>query len=323
MNTAKVPSRTSKLLTVAVNLVKERRLPWRVSQWLARRNLNALRRHYDRKVLSTRPYRTGEDCPHFELHMLLGHLHVGMCLWSVKSFLHCSGKKYTVVLHDDGSLTDVDIATLQEHLVGARVMQKAVADRLVRESIGNFSNCCEYRFTAKETSDHRGEKYNMLIFAIRLFDFNLISNARKTLVLDADVLFFREPREIIEWAEDPADRNSLYSVEQYVPVRNERNEIVDYQRKMPTPNAGLLCFDKRAFDLGAIDAWIGAKKELMYKYPTFEQATYNHLVKRKGGSAPLPDSYSFNYTDDRVVATHFAIKVLFFRNLNRLETALT
>ena len=326
MNTTNGPSRTNRFLTDAVSLVKERRLPWRVSQWLARRKLVALRRHYDRRVLSTRPYRTGEDCPHFELHMLLGRAHVGMCLWAVKSFLHYSGRKYTVVLHDDGSLTDADAATLQQHLIGAKVMRKEAADKLIRERIGNFANCCEYRFTAKETSDHRGEKYNMRIFAIRLFDFNLMSDARKTLVLDADILFFREPREIIEWAEDPADRNSLYSVEQYVPVRNARNEIVSYEHKDPPPvdfNAGLLCFDKRAFDLDAIDAWIGAKKELMVKYATFEQAAYNHLVKRKGGSAPLPDSYSFNYTDDRVAATHFAIKVLFFQNLHRLEEVLS
>ena len=326
MNIANAPSRTSRLLTVFVDLLKERRLPWRMSQWLAKRELNALRRRYDRKVLSTRPFRTGEDCPHFELHMLLGHLHVGMCLWSVKSFLHYSGRKYTVVLHDDGTLTDADIATLQKHLVGAKVMQKVVADKLIRDEIAHFPHCSEYRFTAKETSDHRGEKYNMRIFAIRLFDFNLMSNACKTLVLDADILFFHEPREITEWAEDPADRNSLYSIEQYVPVRNARNEIVDYEHKTTPPtdfNAGLLCFDKRAFDLAAIDAWIGSKKELMVKYATFEQAAYNHLVKRKGGSAPLSDSYSFNYTDDSVAATHFAIKLLFFKNLHRLETVLS
>ncbi len=196
---------------------------------------------------------------------------------------------------------------------------------MIRDRIGDFPNCCEYRFTAKETSDHRGQKYNMRIFAIRLFDFNLMSDARKTLVLDADVLFFQAPRNHrmgrgSRGREQPVQLGAICTGER------RAKRVVDYECKTQPPtdfNAGLLCFDKRAFDLAAIDAWIGAKKELMVKYATFEQAAYNHLVKRKGGSAPLPDSYSFNYTDDRVVATHFAIKLLFFKNLKRLEAVLS
>ena len=248
-----------------------------------------------------------------------------MCLWSVKSLLNYANKRYTVVLHDDGSLTDADVKTLKEHLINAKVVRKPDADNLIKEQLANWPNCHEYRYTSKETSDHRGIKYNMRIFSIRLFDFNLMSDARKTLVLDADVLFFQTPHEIIEWAEDPEDRKCLYSVEQYLPIRNVRNEIVGFERKVPTPteaNAGLLCFDKRAFNLEAIDNWIGDHKELMDKYATFEQAAYNHLVKQKGGSIPLPDTYSFNYTDQHVVATHFAIKILFFQNLKRLQKAL-
>jgi hypothetical protein len=325
MDINKAPSRISAMLSLVPEFVRERRLPWRLSQTIARVNLQLLRRYYDRQVLFTRPFLTGEDCPHFEVHTLLGHNHVGMVLWSVKSFLHQAGKKYTVVLHDDGSLTDSDTKTLGKHLLNVKIIRKSTADTLIEERITGLPNCCEYRFTAKETSDHRGIKYDMHIFAVRLFDFNLISNGTKTLVLDADVLFFKMPREIIEWAEDVEDRNSLYSVEQYIPRRNSQNEIIGYELKTPRPtdaNAGLLCFDKRAFSLEALEDWIGANKEKMNTYATFEQAAYNHLIKSKGGSTPLPDTYSFNYTDQNVIATHFAIKILFFTNLKRLEKAL-
>jgi lipopolysaccharide biosynthesis glycosyltransferase len=308
-----------------VKFKNELRLPWRVSQWIACQHLEALRWYYDRKVLTTRPYVTGEDCPHFEVHTLLGHKHVGMCLWSVKSFLHHANRRYTVVLHDDGSLTDGDIETLKKHLIRASIVRRQVADNLIREQLMNLPNCCEYRFTPKETSDYRGIKYNLRIFSLRLFDFNLISKASKILLLDADVLFFKEPRKIIEWAEDPEDRNSLYIVEQYLPIRNARNEIIDYERKIPAPtaaNAGLLCLNKCAYKLETIENWVGANKELMDKYATFEQAAYNHLIKNDGRSMRLPDTYSFNYTDQDAIATHFGIKVLFFKNLERLQNVL-
>ena len=325
MDTNKAPSRIGNILNLVPDFVRERRLPWRLSQWFAKNKLQAMRLYYDHKVLSTRPYLTGKDFPHFELHTLLGHKHVGMCLWSVKSFLHYSGKNYNVVLHDDGSLTDDDIETISKHLINVHIVRKTEADGLIREQLVNLPNCYEYRYTSKETSDHRGTKYNMRIFSIRLFDFNLISKASKTLVLDADVLFFKEPREIVEWAEDPNDRGSLFSIEQYKPKWNSRNEIVGYEHKNPPPtdaNAGLLCLDKNAFSLDIIENWIGTHKDLMDKYATFEQAAYNHLLKSKGDGVPLPDTYSFNYTDQDVIATHFAIKILFFENIKRLVKVL-
>jgi hypothetical protein len=323
MDINKAPSRISFILSLLPEFVREWRLPWRLSQKIAGLNLELQRWYYDRQALSTRPYMTGEECPHFEIHTLLGHKHVGMVLWAVKSFLHYAGRRFTVVLHDDGSLTESDIKVLNEHLINAKIVGKSTADKLIEDRIMGLPNCREYRFTSKETSDHRGNKYDMHIFSVPLFDFNLVSNATKILILDADVLFFKEPREIIEWAKDAEDRNSLYSVEGYIPRRNSRNEIIDYERKIPRPtdaNAGLLCFDKRAFSLDLLEKWIGVNK--INTDATFGQAAYNHLIKAKGGSAPLPDTYSFNYTDENVIATHFAIKILFFRNIKRLEKAL-
>jgi hypothetical protein len=297
-----------------------------VRQWLAAKELQASRVYYDRKVLSTRSFVTGQSHCDFELHMLLGRKHVGMCLWSVKSFLASTNIPFSVVLHDDGSLTETDIHALESHLISARVVRKHDADSLMREKLAEFPNCLEYRFGETQTSDHRGAKYNMRIFALRLFDFNMVSSAKKTLVLDADVLFFRRPREIIDWAIDSDARGNLFSVEQYFPVRNARKNIVCYDLKVPRPtdaNAGLLCFDRLCFDLDEIERWIGEHSDWMDKYATFEQAAYNHLIKKIGPTTSLPDSYSFNYTDDEVVATHFAIKHLFFENICRVVKAIS
>jgi len=308
------------------SLISERRLPWRLSRWLELRRLDAARARGDRDALLTRPVQTGRELPHFEVHVLLGRKHVGMTLWCVKSLLRAAGRAYTVVLHDDGSLTDANVAALEQHLLGVRMMRRPQADEVMRGKLEHLPNAMKYRFSPKETSDHRGVKYDMHVFALRLFDFNLVSDATKILVLDCDILFFKPPREIMDWAEDPDSRGSLYSIEQYVPLRDVRYDITGYQRKDPLPtdaNAGLLCLDKRIHDLQALDAWIGRNLEKMDRLATFEQHAYNHLLQLKGGGTALPDAYSFNYTDERVVASHFAIKHLFFENLHRLKPALT
>ena len=307
------------------SLFRERRLPWRLSQKLYRRRLEAARLFYDHAVLSTPPHITGEEALHFEIHVLLSTRHVGMTLWAVKSFLHHAERRYGVILHDDGTLSEQDIAKLEAHLVNVKVIRKADADRLIRKKIGHMPNCCDYRFSSTETTDHRGRTYNMRVFALRLFDFNLFSDATKTMVLDADVLFFKNPEEIVEWADDPADRNSLYSVEQYVAKRDSRYEVVGFERKSPPPtwaNAGLLCFDRRGYDLEMIESWIGRDRHMMTQYATFEQRMYNLLLEHRGGATRLPDTYAFNYTDENIVATHFAIKHRFFENIPRIQQAL-
>ena len=320
-----MPKKKQTTVGKLLSLLTERRLPWRLSRWLDSRRLEAMRKRYDRKALATPPYVTGREFPHFEIHVLLGNKHVGMTLWCVKSLLHHSGRPYAVVLHEDGTLTDGDVAVLEQHLMGCRVVRRKKADELMRPKLEGMPNSLKYRFSPKETSDHRGVKYDMHIFALRLFDFNLLSSATKILVLDCDVLFFRKPQEIMDWAEDAERQGSLYSIEQYVPLRNERYQIVGYHHKNPPPtdaNAGLLCLDKRIHDLAAIEAWIGRNLDRMDKLATFEQHAYNHLLKSTASGAALPDSYSFNYTDDAVVGSHFAIKHLFFENLPRLEPVL-
>lgn len=298
-------------------------IPWRYRQALKRQREEALRLRSDRAAFATRPFLTGQDAPDFEVHMLLGHRHVGMTLWAVKSFLHACGRRFAVVLHEDGSLTADDVAVLERHLIGVRIIRKAVADAEMDDRLRPYANCHDYRYANKLHSDHRNAGYNMHIFALRLFDFNFYSRAAKRMFLDADILFFRRPDEIVQWIDDPADARSLYSVEAYTPSHNWLGRLV-FEPKEPTLNAGLICLHApAAYDLPLLDEWIGNNKHRMDLAPTFEQSAYRYLITRAPGlGAPLPDSYPFNYTDDSVTATHFGIKVRFFENTRRVCSSL-
>lgn len=309
-------------LSMARTLLLERRLPWRMRVFLEKRREQRLRDRYDRHVLATRPFETGRDDPHFEVHTMLGHRHVGMCLWAVKSFLHQCGRRSHVVLHEDGSLTSGDISTLKQHLPGVTIIRKGEADAAVCEWLRDYPHALGYRQAYRPHSDHRHPAYNMHIFAVRLFDFNYYSQATKRMFLDADILFFKPPREILKWIDDPADRRSLYSVEAWVPVRDQRDQLT-FQPKDPTFNAGLICLHSNAYDLVKLNDWIGANQDRMDLAPTFEQSAYRNLITSQPGNAPLPGSYPFNYTDETVTATHFGIKLRFYENLERVREALS
>ena len=298
------------------------RVPWRLSQAIEKYHVEFLRWHYDKVVNDTKPMITGKDDLHFEIHLLLGHRHVGMCLWAVKSLLNAAEKKYAIVLHDDGSLTDADIAILKQHLIGVRIFRKFEADILIAKNISGFPHVEMYRFNKLGVTPW-GQR--MSIFSLKLLDFNLLTNARKTLVLDTDVLFFKRPEEIISWVDDINSKDSLYCHENYKPLFNKNKNVIGFERKTEMPlgfNSGLICLNRDVIDLAVFELWLIKNRERVDKVYTFEQHAYNHLVDRSNSHWALPETYSFNYNDANCIATHFGLKNLFFKNLPRIKKLL-
>ncbi len=299
-------------------------LPWSLRSILMEKIEHLLREVYDHKILDTKPYITGQDAPYFELHMLIGKRHVGMCLWAIKSFLHFSGQRYRVVLHDDGTLRQEDISTLSEHLPNARVIRRVDADKEMADKLANYPLCKTFRFSVVETANHRGQKYNMFIMSLILLDINLLSDAEKIMILDADVLFFKKPVELINWINDQNDNSSLFSVERFRPYRDKKNRLQFDLKPSETLNSGLLCYNpKTILDLPTLEKWISENRDLMYTSPVFEQLAYSYLIRRQPSSRSLTgDIYAFNYTSQDVTASHFGMKRQFFENIPRIESLL-
>lgn len=294
-------------------------VPWRFRKTIQAYRLRLLTKHYTRAVKSTPAYPTGEDLPDFEVHSLLGTKHLGMCLWAIKSFLHSTGRQFKIVLHDDGSLTPLDLAVIEQHLPGAVVFQRRVADQLIAPIIAPYSNIEAYRFGR---FGRTREGLRRSLFSLKLFDFNLLTNAKKILVLDTDVLFFQRPDELLDWIDGKSDSQCLYCYEDYSPIFRGPGNVSRFERKSSPRcyfNSGLIAFDKSVLNLRTVDAWLSSRESEIDEHYTFEQKAYNFIVHQAASHRPLPESYSFNYTGTECIATHFGIKALFFQNLHRLE----
>lgn len=307
-------------LPLNTTLYLERHLPWRLASRLEHSNDLALRQKYRDWMQATPPAPVTGDGAVSEVHQLLGHRHVGMGLWSLKSLVRAADAELGVVIHDDGSLTPADMALMRAQLPGVRIIARAEADALVREQLAAYPACSRFRFGEVMVTNHRGQSYNMFIMALILFDMNLLTPADKIIILDADVLFFRRPDLIADWARDPANARTLYSVEAYKPKREANGSLSFGPKVARTLNSGLLCFSKSAlYDLAAIEAWVGGNPDLMYTSPVFEQLCYSALIKPRADSVELdPALYGFNYTTPDSIATHFGIKRGFYDNLHRV-----
>ncbi|MBD3249275.1 hypothetical protein GF336_04485 [Candidatus Woesearchaeota archaeon] len=307
-------------------LILERYVPFVLYNKLHYKNNDMMQKISLETVMKTRPYESGEDTEEFELHMLIGARHIDLCLWSVKSFLHFTDKKYTIVLHDDGTLKENECSILRKHIEGVKIIKKEDADRQMREKLKDLPNCSEFRFKEVKGGDHFNVKSNMFIMSLILFDFYLLSKAEKIMILDADVLFFKHPDEIIEWIENKEDRRTLYSVEKYNVFYNDKRKVEHKLRHDSNYlNTGLICAYKKGFyDLKLIERWIKENKDCLYATRLAEQICQSYLIKGLEKGEPLdPDLYSFNLHLENSRSTHFGIKRLFFENTEKIERYLS
>lgn len=311
-------------LALRASLQLERYLPWRFAAALGAHNDGQLRAGYRTWIAATAPLPVAATAAAAEVHQLMGHRHVGMGLWSLKSLVRTAASNLGVVIHDDGSLDEADRALLNQQLPGVRIITRDEADARMQERLADYPACRSFRFGEVIVRNHRGQSYNMFIMSLILFDMNLLTDCDKIIILDADVLFFRRPDIIANWIADSTDSRTLYSVEAYKPIHQPDGSLQFGAKAARTLNSGLLCLSKsQVLDLDRIEEWVAANPDLMYTSPVFEQLCYSYLIKPREDAVELdPAAYGFNYTTAESVATHFGIKRGFFDNLHRVAALL-
>lgn len=310
--------------TLSASLRLEPLLPWRFSDRLAARNDAALRLKYREWIAATPTLPVCSEAPDAEVHQLLGHRHVGMGLWALKSLVACADAGLGVVIHDDGSLDDDDLRLLRTHLPGVHIIPRLQADAQMQEKLAGHRACHSFRFGEVLVTNHRGQRYNMFIMSLILLDIPLLTPCDKIIILDADVLFFRRPDIIADWAQNPDDRRTLYSVEAFKAKREADGSLSFTPKAAHTLNSGLLCYSKaHLYDLDRIEAWVGGNPDLMYTSAVFEQLCYSALAKASTDAVELdPRDYGFNYTHPGAIASHFGIKRGFYDNLHRAASVI-
>lgn len=133
------------------------------------------------RILGTPPVRTPStgEC---EVHVLTCSNDFLNVLWSLKSLVLRSGIELPVFVHDDGSLSGDQVGEIRRHLPDARFIPRSDSDREVAAALSGLPLCTRFRTT------------NPL--SLKVFDFAFYRRAERYLVIDSDILFFSEMREL-------------------------------------------------------------------------------------------------------------------------------
>ena len=138
-----------------------------------------------RQVLATPPVRA--DVPGrspVEVHLLC-HRGDHLCaIWALKTLYRTSGVRWPIVVHVQGACTGAMRRRFQTHIPDARLIVQEDADARVRAALGDrYPRLVEARRQSP--------------FMMKLIDPAVVASAERIVILDSDVLFFREPRELL------------------------------------------------------------------------------------------------------------------------------
>jgi hypothetical protein len=122
--------------------------------------------------------------PVYEIHMLCGHRDYDMGIWASWSLMRFLGSQARLVVHCDGSLTSADVEEWRRVIHGLELVPRQTANQVVGDRLGHTKHLRHWR-----------DRYPT---SPQLVDAHFFGDQPVVLLMDTDVLVFREPIALIE-----------------------------------------------------------------------------------------------------------------------------
>ncbi len=171
----------------------------------------------------------------FELHILSQGGNLWMTIWSLKSFVFHSQLCPKIIIHNDGSIDERAVRILKEKFSGLEVISRQEADDLVFNR-SSFS---------ERVKKFRRSNNNLLL---RIIDIPLLSRGSKIMILGDDVLFFKRPREIVNFVNEKSHHKAIASQNDNACNLGITEEYCDKyklkERRADLMNPDVLVYDK-------------------------------------------------------------------------------
>ena len=249
------------------------------------------------------------------VHVLTGEKDWQLCAWMLASFFHHTEHTWSVVIHDDGTLTEEIRRELATLFKNARIIPRAQADATLDAVLKPLPFAYEYR--------------GMHPLALKIFDMPYYCESTRFIMLDSDVLFFNHPREIMDWVGNGAKEcwfNEDIAEGSLVPEKEALEDlgVVLWQRV----NSGIGLISKDAIDFEFCDRVLGETSALKGQLWRVEQTLFALCASRAGKGGLLPKTYEVSlgkHAAEDCVARHYvgAVRDRFYgEGLQRLRPVL-
>lgn len=170
------------------------------------------------------------------VHTVTSHHHLRMYLTAIKSFLRYHDD-VAVVVHEDGSFDSADARLLEDHVSGVKIIERRRADEEMGRRLARFPSCRRLR--------------DRVVNSFELFDNMLLEPTPRVVNLNSDVLFLREPGDVIAWM--TGSDSSIVGVYEAEPAGQK--ELLEQRRSRFPPHVttALACFYPDTCDLEFVE----------------------------------------------------------------------
>jgi hypothetical protein len=219
-----------------------------------------------------------ETPQNLSVHVLVGDEEWRRAAWMLASWFHFSESAWPVVIHDDGTLSDEARTTLKKLFQSARIIGRAEADAAVAPMLQAFPFCADFRGSHPR--------------ALTLFDVPHFAAQERFLVFHSGLLFFRHPREIVDWVAGGSDDCWFQEDVQECSLLTAAEARAELNVKIwPRVSSGLSLLTKKAIDLDLCDQAL-AQTSLPTGQPwQIEQTLLMLCAARHGKGGLLPRKY--------------------------------
>jgi hypothetical protein len=215
------------------------------------------------------------------------------CLWSLVSFYELTGLRLPLLIYSDGTLSNAHVARIKGIFPDARIIDPAVADAAVANSLSQFPNCRKFRLAQP--------------CARRIIDLPLLCSSNSILMLDSDILFFSRPEELVRQIASARSGSFVFERDMqdaYFDSRANIRERFNIEVAAQV-NCGIMLADISNFDHARIENWLGQAP--IEKHPWAEQTLWA-MYAGQGRTTLLGKEYDVTMSEhikSRTVMKHY------------------
>jgi hypothetical protein len=214
----------------------------------------------------------------YTAHTLLSRKNLLMGIWSAKSLNLACHLSLPWTFHDDGSLKEEDVYTLQYHFPGCRVLKKSFADHEINKLREKYPKTLSIR--------------DQYVLMLKVVDLAVFAEREKILFVDSDVLFFKKPAQLISLLNTDQSSNFFNKDVKscYLYENNELKHMTGIQ--IPEKiNSGLSVLHKKIIDLEITE-------KLLKQFPLTPELIYHRIEQTLIMLLSALSSYGTSHLDD-------------------------
>src|SRR3989344_8571360 len=252
-----------------------------------------------RLVLHQVPRFNYEADPDLELHTICSKKEVWILVWMLLSFLIISKLRPAIVINDDGTIDKATANLIQSKFANVKIMFRDETTKLIME----MSDVPEVIKKAR---------INCNFFLDKLFNPIIFSKAKKIIVTDTDILWYKYPTEIVDFVSGKTNLEGL--VQRQVKGEAEFDLMVDeyYSEKYKLKegnvsfmNGGYLLIDKEKVGIDKLVEYITHTTRPLSDY-FIEMAGWACILGQLNFEFLSPERYTIKgFLNDKMVMKHY------------------